>query len=58
MLTAAVSGWVRVAMGSGVLDYGDVPEIDSRIAPRPCWWEAGAADGANTHGGQEAPEVL
>jgi dienelactone hydrolase len=27
-----------------LLKYGDVPEIASRIAPRPCLWEAGTKD--------------
>ena len=29
----------------GLLQYGDVPEIGSLIAPRYCVWEAGARDG-------------
>lgn len=29
----------------GLLQYGDVPEISSLIAPRPCVWEVGAKDG-------------
>ena len=29
----------------GLLRYGDVPEIGSLIAPRPCVWEAGSKDG-------------
>ena len=29
----------------GLLQYGDVPEIASLIAPRPCIWEAGTKDG-------------
>jgi hypothetical protein len=29
----------------GLLLYGDVPEIASLIAPRPCVWEVGARDG-------------
>jgi dienelactone hydrolase len=29
----------------GLLQYGDVPEIGSLIAPRPCVWEVGARDG-------------
>lgn len=29
----------------GLLQYGDVPEIASLIAPRPCLWEWGAKDG-------------
>lgn len=28
----------------GLLQYGDVPEIGSLIAPRPCVWEIGAKD--------------
>ena len=28
-----------------LLQYGDVPEIGSLIAPRPCVWEAGLKDG-------------
>jgi len=28
----------------GLLNYGDVPEIASLIAPRPCLWEAGKQD--------------
>ena len=28
----------------GLLQYGDVPEIASLIAPRPCLWEAGLKD--------------
>lgn len=28
----------------GLLQYGDVPEIASLIAPRPCVWEVGARD--------------
>jgi dienelactone hydrolase len=28
----------------GLLEYGDVPEIGSLIAPRPCVWEAGLQD--------------
>ena len=28
----------------GLLQYGDVPEIASLIAPRPCLWEAGSKD--------------
>jgi len=28
----------------GLLEYGDVPEIGSLIAPRPCVWEVGARD--------------
>jgi dienelactone hydrolase len=28
----------------GLLQYGDVPEIASLIAPRPCLWEAGTQD--------------
>ena len=28
----------------GLLQYGDVPEIGSLIAPRPCVWEVGASD--------------
>jgi dienelactone hydrolase len=28
----------------GLLRYGDVPEIASLIAPRPCLWEVGASD--------------
>lgn len=29
----------------GLLQYGDVPEIGSLIAPRPCLWEVGNKDG-------------
>ncbi len=29
----------------GLLRYGDVPEIASLIAPRPCLWEVGPQDG-------------
>lgn len=29
----------------GLLQYGDVPEIGSLIAPRPCIWETGSRDG-------------
>lgn len=29
----------------GLLKYGDVPEIASLIAPRPCLWEVGLQDG-------------
>jgi dienelactone hydrolase len=29
----------------GLLEYGDVPEIGSLIAPRHCVWEVGARDG-------------
>jgi dienelactone hydrolase len=29
----------------GLLRYGDVPEIASLIAPRPCLWEVGSKDG-------------
>jgi len=32
----------------GLLQYGDVPEIASLIAPRPCLWEAGTKDGLIT----------
>jgi len=28
----------------GLLEYGDVPEIGSLIAPRPCVWEIGSED--------------
>jgi hypothetical protein len=28
----------------GLLQYGDVPEIGSLIAPRPCLWEVGQRD--------------
>jgi dienelactone hydrolase len=28
----------------GLLEYGDVPEISSLIAPRPCLWEVGRQD--------------
>jgi dienelactone hydrolase len=28
----------------GLLNYGDVPEIGSLMAPRPCVWEAGTRD--------------
>ncbi|HUY92259.1 MAG TPA: prolyl oligopeptidase family serine peptidase [Pirellulales bacterium] len=55
--TAVVSGalnvmqervGVRYSCGAqvipGLLEYGDVPEIGSLIAPRPCVWEAGSRD--------------
>jgi hypothetical protein len=29
----------------GLLQYGDVPEISSLIAPRYCLWEIGSRDG-------------
>ena len=29
----------------GLLEFGDVPEIASLIAPRPCLWEVGQKDG-------------
>ena len=29
----------------GLLEYGDVPEIASLLAPRPCLWEVGSEDG-------------
>jgi hypothetical protein len=29
----------------GLLNFGDVPEIGSLIAPRPCVWEVGSRDG-------------
>jgi hypothetical protein len=29
----------------GLLNVGDVPEIASLIAPRPCLWEVGSRDG-------------
>jgi dienelactone hydrolase len=29
----------------GLLQFGDVPEIGSLIAPRPCVWEVGSRDG-------------
>jgi dienelactone hydrolase len=29
----------------GLLEFGDVPEIGSLIAPRPCVWEVGSRDG-------------
>jgi len=29
----------------GLLQFGDVPEIASLIAPRPCLWEVGSRDG-------------
>ncbi|HXT59661.1 MAG TPA: prolyl oligopeptidase family serine peptidase, partial [Pirellulales bacterium] len=39
---------VRYSCGAqiipGLLEYGDVPEIGSLIAPRPCVWEAGSRD--------------
>jgi dienelactone hydrolase len=39
---------VRYSCGAqvipGLLQYGDVPEIASLIAPRPCLWEAGTRD--------------
>jgi hypothetical protein len=28
----------------GLLQFGDVPEIASLIAPRPCLWEVGTKD--------------
>ena len=28
----------------GLLRHGDVPEIASLIAPRPCLWEVGSRD--------------
>ncbi len=40
---------VRYSCGAqvipGLLQYGDVPEIASLIAPRPCLWEIGSSDG-------------
>ncbi|QDU95275.1 dienelactone hydrolase family protein [Lignipirellula cremea] len=40
---------VRYSCGAqvipGLLQYGDVPEIGSLIAPRPCIWEIGDQDG-------------
>lgn len=40
---------VRYSCGAqvipGLLEYGDVPEIASLIAPRPCLWEVGSSDG-------------
>ena len=40
---------VRYSCGAqvipGLLEYGDVPEIGSLIAPRPCVWETGTQDG-------------
>ncbi len=40
---------VRYSCGAkvipGLLRYGDVPEIGSLIAPRPCVWEVGSGDG-------------
>jgi dienelactone hydrolase len=40
---------VRYSCGAqvipGLLPYGDVPEIASLIAPRPCLWEVGLQDG-------------
>jgi dienelactone hydrolase len=40
---------VRYSCGAqvipGLLQYGDVPEIAGLIAPRPCLWEVGKADG-------------
>jgi dienelactone hydrolase len=40
---------VRYSCGAqvipGLLAYGDVPEIGSLIAPRPCVWETGNQDG-------------
>lgn len=39
---------VRYSCGAqiipGLLQYGDVPEIGSLIAPRPCVWEVGSRD--------------
>ena len=39
---------VRYSCGAqvipGLLNYGDVPEIASLIAPRPCLWEVGTKD--------------
>jgi dienelactone hydrolase len=32
----------------GLLNFGDVPEIGSLIAPRPCVWEVGSKDGLVT----------
>jgi hypothetical protein len=29
----------------GLLEYGDVPEISSLLAPRHCLWEVGSRDG-------------
>ncbi len=34
----------------GLLSYGDVPEIASLIAPRPCLWEVGLQDGLMVKG--------
>jgi hypothetical protein len=28
----------------GLLQFGDIPEISSLIAPRPCLWEVGSQD--------------
>ncbi len=40
---------VRYSCGAqvipGLLEFGDVPEIGSLIAPRPCVWETGTEDG-------------
>jgi dienelactone hydrolase len=41
-LNASVSGCQLIP---GLLNYGDVPEISSLIAPRPCVWEVGSKDG-------------
>ena len=38
----------------GLLEYGDVPEIASLIAPRPCLWEAGLKDPLMVAGWLEA----
>ena len=37
----------------GLLRFGDVPEIGSLIAPRPCIWECGSTDGLIVPGWKE-----
>ena len=37
----------------GLLEYGDVPEISSLIAPRPCLWETGTKDSLMVKGWME-----
>lgn len=39
--TGAVAGCQVIPR---LLEYGDVPEIGSLIAPRPCVWEVGSRD--------------
>lgn len=41
-IQTAYSGGCQVI--PGLLEYGDVPEIASLIAPRPCLWETGSRD--------------